>query len=283
MYKKQNKMEQWQETLEECLNHPDYGLSHASVCIDLANYFMERRQWEKALPYAESGAQSYSGWGLLTAAACHEAMHHWKEAESLYQAVANSVTLIRPTSGIATANCAAAANWSPPGRRSWNRCPPAPTSRPTCVTTSPWLCTTSWKSNRRRPCRSSLPTSKRTVIRIRACSRRSYTIKVTKQRAKPGVMLQQIKTRGQLPPSRHGKAAAGTGRPGRFAGQGFAARGQGRHRPRGGRPDRQGHGQRREVQFLRLPGQILLTPRKAGQGRGLLEEVHCRRGDERLL
>ncbi|MCE5269601.1 MAG: hypothetical protein LLG00_17120 [Planctomycetaceae bacterium] len=85
-YKKQNKMQEWKSTLEEYLNHPDYGLSHAMVCAEIARYHMARDEWKKALPYAEGAAECYSAWGLLTAAECHEALHHWKEAETLYRA-----------------------------------------------------------------------------------------------------------------------------------------------------------------------------------------------------
>ncbi len=87
VYRKQGKMDLWQATLEKCLDQPDYGLSHASVCNDLAKHFMDRREWDKALPFAEGAAESYSAWGLETAANCHEALQHWKEAEYLYQAV----------------------------------------------------------------------------------------------------------------------------------------------------------------------------------------------------
>ncbi|MEN6459123.1 MAG: tetratricopeptide repeat protein [Thermoguttaceae bacterium] len=88
VYKQQQKMDEWKSTLEEYLNHPDYGLSHSQVCNQIAQYYMERGEWEKALPYAEGAAQCYSAWGLLSAAECHEGMHHWKEAESYQKAVA---------------------------------------------------------------------------------------------------------------------------------------------------------------------------------------------------
>jgi tetratricopeptide (TPR) repeat protein len=87
VYKQQDKIDKWQETLEAYLDQPDYGLSHSEACKELAKHFMQRREFEKALPYAEGAARSGSGWGLQTAAECHECLRNLKEAESLYRAI----------------------------------------------------------------------------------------------------------------------------------------------------------------------------------------------------
>ncbi|MEN6451855.1 MAG: hypothetical protein ABFC96_15300 [Thermoguttaceae bacterium] len=88
VYKKQDKMDQWQATLEDVLNQPDYGLSHARACEALASHFMSRRQWSKAITYAEGAAASYSGDGLMSAANCHEGLLHWDKAEQFRRALA---------------------------------------------------------------------------------------------------------------------------------------------------------------------------------------------------
>ena len=86
IYKQSGQTDRWLETLEECLKQPAYGLEHYSVRADIAQHFMNQRQWEKALPYAEGAAESYAGWGLLRAAECHEALQHWSEAEKYNRA-----------------------------------------------------------------------------------------------------------------------------------------------------------------------------------------------------
>ena len=42
---------------------------------------MERKQWEKAEPYAEEAAKSGAGWAMLTAGACQEGLKNWDAAE----------------------------------------------------------------------------------------------------------------------------------------------------------------------------------------------------------
>ena len=39
------------------------------------------------MPHAKEAAESYSAWGLLVLAECHEAMHDWTDAEAIYKAV----------------------------------------------------------------------------------------------------------------------------------------------------------------------------------------------------
>ena len=81
--------DRWLQTLEAVLRQPDYGLEHASVQSDIAWHFMHKRQWKRALPYATGAAESYSGWGLLCAAACHEGLQEWDKAEEYLHAAAD--------------------------------------------------------------------------------------------------------------------------------------------------------------------------------------------------
>ena len=85
VYKRRGDMDRWLSTLKEYLKQPDYGLSHASVQRYIAEHYMETKDWEAALPFAESAAECYSAWGLLCAAKCREAMQQWKEAETHYR------------------------------------------------------------------------------------------------------------------------------------------------------------------------------------------------------
>ena len=87
-YWSQGKKEQFVLTLDEYLDHPDYGLEHAAVCTELARHFMGEKEWEKATTYAQSAADTYSAWGLLVAADCYEGQQRWKNSEKLRKAVA---------------------------------------------------------------------------------------------------------------------------------------------------------------------------------------------------
>ncbi|MCA9092886.1 MAG: hypothetical protein KDA68_05335 [Planctomycetaceae bacterium] len=87
-YLKTGNDELWKQTLERALKLPDIGLETASIECEIAKYHMKRKEFDQALPYAESAAGTYSGSALETAARCHELMHHWKESEAYFRAVA---------------------------------------------------------------------------------------------------------------------------------------------------------------------------------------------------
>lgn len=76
IFRKQGDEKKWLATLEEFLKQPEYDLSQARMREEIARYFMRHRQFDKALPYAEAAAETYSAWGLLCAGECHEAMRH---------------------------------------------------------------------------------------------------------------------------------------------------------------------------------------------------------------
>jgi tetratricopeptide (TPR) repeat protein len=86
VYKLQGQTGRWLRTLKEYLEQPDYTLAHFRVKSDIAYHFMQRKEWEKALPYAEGAAECYSSWGLCCAAECYEGLQRWAEAEKFYQA-----------------------------------------------------------------------------------------------------------------------------------------------------------------------------------------------------
>ncbi len=84
VYKSMGKMDRWQETLDAYLAAEDPGLGHAQVRVELARYFMGRREYDKAQPYAEAAAQTWAGWAMQCAAECYEAMGRWDQAELWY-------------------------------------------------------------------------------------------------------------------------------------------------------------------------------------------------------
>lgn len=71
----------WLKTLRRAIEAPDYGLSRASYCAEIANHYMDKKDFAGAKPYADAAAGSYSSFGLLTAARCEEGLGHWAEAE----------------------------------------------------------------------------------------------------------------------------------------------------------------------------------------------------------
>jgi tetratricopeptide (TPR) repeat protein len=86
VYLQQNKTDRWLATLDEYLKQPDFGLSRHSVQSEVAHHFMNKKEWEKALPYAKGAAECYSAWGLLCAGKCCEGLKQWDEAEKYARA-----------------------------------------------------------------------------------------------------------------------------------------------------------------------------------------------------
>lgn len=88
LYKEQGDLVRWKATLDESLSLPSLGLEEFAIRNRIAWYYMDRREWSEALPYAEGAAASYSAWGLKTLARCHEMLGHWEKAEELMRATA---------------------------------------------------------------------------------------------------------------------------------------------------------------------------------------------------
>lgn len=88
MYLQKGDEELWLDTMERALEQPAQGLEHASINVDIATHYLGKRDYRRALPYAMHSAESYSSFGLLMGAACHEALQDWTSAEQLYRAEA---------------------------------------------------------------------------------------------------------------------------------------------------------------------------------------------------
>ena len=64
-YKAQGKIDRWLETLERFLaNVEDLGLDHARVRVDIADYYMGLKQWDKARALRGSAAQTWAEWAM---------------------------------------------------------------------------------------------------------------------------------------------------------------------------------------------------------------------------
>jgi hypothetical protein len=81
LFKQQGDEERWRTTLEECLQFPDYGLSHAWVRARIARHYMDKRQYAKARPYAEQAAGTWASWAMSCTSECLEALHEWDSSE----------------------------------------------------------------------------------------------------------------------------------------------------------------------------------------------------------
>ncbi|WP_373652852.1 tetratricopeptide repeat protein [Schlesneria sp. DSM 10557] len=86
VYYWQGNLTAYQETLEDSLALPDFGLERSNTEGNLATFLMRKGDWEGAQPYAESAAGSYSSTGLLTAAHCAEGLKDWPRAEAYTRA-----------------------------------------------------------------------------------------------------------------------------------------------------------------------------------------------------
>ena len=72
--KAQNKMEEWKATIDEFLEQPEAGLTHAQMRVEVANYYMDRAEWEQARPYAADAAETWAEWAMLCAIRCYRGL-----------------------------------------------------------------------------------------------------------------------------------------------------------------------------------------------------------------
>ncbi len=86
VYLQKNDEAHWLSTLERYLQTEDFGLGQARVRVNIANHYIELRDWAKARSYAEAAAGTGADWALVKAAQCAEAMQEWNEAEQYYRA-----------------------------------------------------------------------------------------------------------------------------------------------------------------------------------------------------
>jgi len=88
-YKEQKDLKRWRETLEEFLERGDNsGLDHANIQAEIARYYMNLYQWDKAQPYAELAAQTGAGWAFEIAGQCNEGMGEYERAEYWFRSEA---------------------------------------------------------------------------------------------------------------------------------------------------------------------------------------------------
>ncbi len=85
-YWRHENQERWKEVTIAALALPSYGLEDSLACSRLADWMMDRGEWNEAKPYAVRAAESYATAGLQSAARCMEGLEEWQAAERLYRA-----------------------------------------------------------------------------------------------------------------------------------------------------------------------------------------------------
>lgn len=70
-YKQANNIDEWLKALDGFLEQEEFGLEHAQTRVEIANFFMGRKEFEKAKPYAEAAAESWAEWAMLCAVRCY--------------------------------------------------------------------------------------------------------------------------------------------------------------------------------------------------------------------
>ncbi len=84
VYKAQKNDELWLATLNDFIAHGQaYGLEDANVQVEIAHYYMNKRDFKSAIPYADAASGTASAWGLLCAADAHSGIGDWTTAEQL--------------------------------------------------------------------------------------------------------------------------------------------------------------------------------------------------------
>ncbi|MBL9125075.1 MAG: hypothetical protein JNG90_15665 [Planctomycetaceae bacterium] len=97
LYLDEGDVAQWNATLDEFLKQEDFALSHASVQVRIARYYMGQQDFEKARPYAEQAAQSGASWAMLCAADCLEGLGEFRAAEEYVAQNAGRYARQQPT------------------------------------------------------------------------------------------------------------------------------------------------------------------------------------------
>ncbi|HEV7225746.1 MAG TPA: hypothetical protein VGN42_23770 [Pirellulales bacterium] len=83
--KAQEKMKEWKAAVDEFLSQPEAGLTHAQMRVEVANYHMDRMEWEQARPYAAEAAETWAEWAMMCAIRCYRGLGD-VEQESLWRA-----------------------------------------------------------------------------------------------------------------------------------------------------------------------------------------------------
>ncbi len=72
--KREKRMNEWKAAIDEFLRQPEAGLEHAQMRVQVANYYMDRRHWKEAEPYAAAAAETWAEWAIRCAIRCYRGL-----------------------------------------------------------------------------------------------------------------------------------------------------------------------------------------------------------------
>lgn len=81
VYKQRGDTQRWIATLEALSNDPQSGVDAAKIPLLISQHFLNRRQFEQALPWAEKAANAGDSRGVAQAAAICEGLQDWASSE----------------------------------------------------------------------------------------------------------------------------------------------------------------------------------------------------------
>ncbi len=87
LYKLLGEPERRRQVLVACMQLDSVGLETSSAAQKIAYDYMDKLEFKKALPFAMSAAQSYSGNGLMVASECLEGLRRFEESEEIIRAL----------------------------------------------------------------------------------------------------------------------------------------------------------------------------------------------------
>jgi tetratricopeptide (TPR) repeat protein len=83
-YKGRGDDAKWLGALDDSLKTPSLGLDHARVQCEIAKYYSDKREWDKALSYADAAGETGAQWAMTSARTVNEANQNWEVAERHY-------------------------------------------------------------------------------------------------------------------------------------------------------------------------------------------------------
>src|SRR5215471_5324840 len=82
IYRDRGDREGWRATLDEFLERDSFGFDHALVQQEIALDYLERKEYQQALVWANKAAETKTSWALDCAARCYEAVGDLDNAEA---------------------------------------------------------------------------------------------------------------------------------------------------------------------------------------------------------
>ena len=83
IYWRKGDIDAWKAGIDQALEQESFGLEHASMRVAVANYYMGRKDYDAALPYAQAAAQTGAAWAMFCEASCWEGKQEWDKAERM--------------------------------------------------------------------------------------------------------------------------------------------------------------------------------------------------------